>query len=78
MILATQLCILFCLNTSPAPVIDSACDLKTVKLPAEVRTRCIDESTGQLLPGLSAEWRTYCVNTAYNNRTLRKRCEVKP
>jgi hypothetical protein len=78
MILAAQLCILFCLNTAPAPVIDSTCDLKTVKLPMTVRAQCIDESTGQFLPNLTAEWRAYCVNTVFNNRLIKKRCEAKP
>lgn len=78
MMFAAQICILFCLHTGGGgAVIDASTDFKRVELPDDWKGECINPDTGLLRQLLEPKKRQACVNTAYNNRLLKKRSAVK-
>ena len=78
MTLATQLCILIYLHTGGSgAVIDASTDFKRVELPDDWKGECLNPLTGLLRMGLEPKKRAACVNTAFNNRLLKKRSVVK-
>jgi hypothetical protein len=69
---------LLCFNKSASTVIDSSCGMREVRLPAKWKAECIDPDSGKLRQGLDHVTRAACVNTAGNNRELKRKVCVKP